>query len=110
MDAPLVQAVFSSIGIRTLQLAGDVSSPSGDAEDWVQFTSTSKVISLQISCSSDTLKVELWSNSVLEKDLSLLCGVKQTVSITPNDKYFLRLSETNDNDLHYTRYILSLET
>jgi len=110
MDAPTATAAFSSAGMHILQVTGNVSSPGGDTEDWVQFTSTGKAITLQLTCSGDALNVELWSNSIFEKDLSPACGAKQTIVITPNNKYFLRLSEATANDLHYTHYILSLET
>ena len=109
MQAPLAKAFFSSAGMGALQVSGDVSAPGGDTEDWVQFISTGKVITIQVTCSSDTLNIELWSNSILEKDLSPACGNKQAVTITPNHNYFLRLSEAIAIEFHYTHYILSLE-
>ena len=109
MQAPLAKALFSPTGTRALQVTGEVSAPSGDTEDWIQFTSYSEIITIQMICSSDNLKVELWNNMILENDFLLTCGDKQFVTITPNDIYFLRLSETSSNEPHYTHYILTLE-
>ncbi len=36
MQAPLAETVFSPTGTQILQVSGDLSAPSGDAEDWIK--------------------------------------------------------------------------
>jgi uncharacterized protein YraI len=107
-QSPLASTSFSPIGTSALQVNGDVSTPDGDKEDWIQFTSFGKAITIQLTCSSSTFSVELWNNITLEKSALLSCGEKKAVTIDPSVPYFLRLSEAA-TDLHYTHYTLSLE-
>jgi uncharacterized protein YraI len=105
MQVPLIAATFSPTGSRALQVNGDVSAPNGDAEDWIQFT-TNRNVSIQVTCSSNTLRAELWSNEKPMDGFSSSCGDKSVVEITPNSNYFLRLVQ---NEPGYTKYILSME-
>jgi len=107
IQAPLAVAVISSTGSLALQVNGDVSAPNGDLEDWIQFTTDGEVVAIQVTCPGNTLRVELWKNEKLADDLP--CGDKSFVTVTPNSKYFLRLSESGGNNPGYTSYILKVE-
>jgi hypothetical protein len=107
MQAPLAVVVFSPTGSRGLQVNGDVSAPDGDVEDWIQFTADSEVVAIQVTCSGNTLRVELWKDEKPVDDLS--CGDNSFVTVTPNSINFLRLSESSVNEPGYTNYILSVE-
>jgi hypothetical protein len=109
MQAPLAKALFSPTGTRALQVTGEVSAPNGDTEDWVQFTSYSKAITIQMACSSSTLNAELWNNTIIMSDFLFACGDKQIITITTNNIYFLRIFEAGADELHFTHYTLSLE-
>ncbi|MDO9301183.1 MAG: SH3 domain-containing protein, partial [Anaerolineales bacterium] len=108
MQAPLAVAFFSPTDSRALQVNGDVSAPDGDVEDWVQFTTTGEVVAIQVTCSSNTLRVELWKDEKPVDDLA--CGDKSFVTVASNSSYFLRLSESSANEPGYTKYILSVES
>jgi len=107
MQAPLAVVTFSPTSSRTLQVNGDVSAPDGDLEDWIQFTTDSEVVTIQVTCPGNTLRVELWNNEKPVNDLP--CGDKSFVTVIPNSSYFLRLSESSVNGSGYTNYILKVE-
>ncbi len=109
IQAPLTTVTFSPTGARTLQVQGDVSAPSGDIEDWIQFSAKNDLVSIQILCTSNTLQVELWNGEKIVDDLSLSCGNEHFVTTTPNSNYFLRLSESSTDELRCTSYILNVE-
>jgi hypothetical protein len=105
MQAPLAVAVFSAAGSRALQVSGDVSAPDGDTEDWIQFTTAGEVVAIKVTCPENTLRVELWLEEKPVNGFSLSCREKSFVTVVPNSRYFLRLS----NESGYTNYVLSVE-
>jgi uncharacterized protein YgiM (DUF1202 family) len=109
MQAPLAAGTFSAAGIRRLQVNGNVSAPDGDHEDWIQFSSSDTHLIIQLTCSSATLKAELWNNAVVENSFALSCGEKQLIMVTPKDNYVLHLFEASTGEPHFTQYTLSLE-
>jgi hypothetical protein len=109
MQTPLTSTVLSRTGSRTLQVSGDVSAPDGDVEDWIQFTTDSGVVAIQVTCSNNTLHVELWKDGKPADGFLLSCSGKSFVTVTSNSSYFLRLSETSAKEPGYTKYILSVE-
>jgi uncharacterized protein YraI len=109
MQTPLAVALFSSTNSRALQIMGDVSAPDGDTKDWIQFSAVDKVVVIGITCSTIALQVELWRDEVLASTFQLPCGDKQSLTITPNNWYFISLSEPNTNETQYTNYTLTLE-
>jgi hypothetical protein len=110
MQAPLAAAIFSPTGSRILQVSGDVSAPDGDVEDWIQLSTYGEVVAIQVTCSSNTLRVELWNNGKPTDDLLPSCGERSFVSVASNSSYFLRLSESDADKTGYTNYILSVES
>jgi len=109
LQVPLATALFSPSGIRALQVHGDVSYPQGDAEDWIQFTSVSKTVMVQLTCSAGTLKVDLWQAGSLENESVVECNQEQLLIVQVNQSYSLHLSETSVNELQFTQYTLGLE-
>lgn len=109
MQAPLAVTFFSPKGSRALQVSGDVSAPDGDLEDWIQFTTYGEAVAVQVTCSGNTLRVELWNNGKPVDGLLPACGNKSLITVTPNSSYFLRLSESGVNEPGYTNYILNVE-
>ena len=109
MQAPLVTVIFSPTGARALQIKGDVSAPDGDTKDWIQFSASGNDVVIEVTCSTNALQVELWSNEELVNTFILPCGEKQTLTITPNNRYYLSLSEPIANEPQYTDYMLNLE-
>ena len=109
MQAPLAAILFSSTNARALQISGDVSAPDGDAKDWIQFSADNRIVVIEAICSNNVLQVELWNAEALADTFLLSCGDKQTLTITPNNWYFLSLSIPSANEPEHTNYILKLE-
>jgi uncharacterized protein YraI len=109
LQAPLATGILGPRGARRLQVRGSVSAPDGDHEDWIQFNSSTANLMVQLACSSTTLKVELWNNTVVENSFALSCGEKQLIMVTPNNNYALHVYEDSTGELHFTQYTLSLE-
>jgi len=68
-----------------------------------------KTIVIEIECSSDGLQMELWNNGKPIDLFEILCGNKKTLTITPNNLYFLSLAKPEASEDQYTNYILNLE-
>jgi uncharacterized protein YraI len=109
MQAPLASTFFSPTGSRTLQVNGDVSAPDGDMEDWIKFTTDSEVVEIKLTCSSNSLQVELWKDDSPLEDSVLSCGDKSFITVASSSSYFLRLSQPSVNEPRYTSYSLSVE-
>ncbi|MFN8381469.1 MAG: SH3 domain-containing protein [Anaerolineales bacterium] len=109
MEAPLARAVFSPLGSRMIRLNSSISSPDGDTEDWVEFTSYNGSIAIQIFCSDGPVQVELQSNGQALDTFPLACAEKRLLNVNANQTILLRLSEADPNGSHRTEYTLVLE-
>lgn len=109
MGNPLAKATIAPTSARALQVNGDVSAPEGDNEDWIEFSSNSQAVVIQVLCSSAALQVELWNNEASVDGFLLACGEKRVLSIIPKNTYVLRLSNPVSNEFRYTKYTLSVE-
>ena len=109
MAAPLAKVTIAPRSARAFQVDGDVSAPEGDAEDWVEFNSSSEAVVIQVLCSSNVLQVELWNNGASVDDFLLTCGEERVLSIASNSAYILRLFNPASNEFRYTKYTLSVE-
>lgn len=104
--APVIDVTFSANGTRSLQYTGDVSSPSGDAEDWLQFKPFTQTIQINLTCST-ALTVELVQNQVLQ---SLTCGSEQAVTVRTAEAYLLHIQAPASETLSYIRYTLTIHS
>jgi uncharacterized protein YraI len=112
-DAPAVNLVFSPGGSSGLQYTSDLSSPQGDAQDWVGFTPYLSKASLKLTCAgSGSLRVELWQNGgILPGWTPLSCGADAVITLTAGQTYLLRLQALNTTgNLEAARYTLILST
>ncbi len=93
-DAPGVSVRFSPTGTGALLYSGDVSSPEGDAQDWVSFTPYTARVTLGLSCAGNgeiagTLTLR---GQIVPDWAGLACGSSVTQSLSPDQPYLLRLS------------------
>ena len=112
-QAPAVNITFSPAGTRSMIYSSDVSAPTGDAEDWIQFTPYNDSISADLICTGNgTLKVELWQNNApLQNWGELSCGENKMLRVTAGQSYLVRLiAHSTSGGLEYIHYTLSLST
>ena len=110
-QAPAVNITFSPTNTRSIIYSSDVSAPTGDAEDWIQFTPYGNVISANLICTGNgTLKVELWQNNTpLQNWGELSCGENKLLTVNAGQSYLMHLiAQSVSGRLEYTHYTLSL--
>ena len=110
MQAPLTKISFSALGARTAQIQGDISSPNGDMEDWVEFTSYNGSIAIQLLCTEKAVQVELWNTGAMAQQFSLACQEKHLLNVIPKQTYWLRISTADIDVLQYTVYTLVMKS
>jgi len=60
---PIASVIFEPLGTHTLIYSGDISAPSGDSQDWVQFIPYGKDVLTSLECIGNTnLQVNLLEN------------------------------------------------
>ncbi len=115
---PAVRILFSSGGTQRFTYSSQVSAPSGDLEDWVEFTPFSSLpgnnarLLLSLTCGGQgTLFVELWAAEAPVSNWgTLACGeVNQEVSLAPGNPYQVRLSIAEGTDLRLIHYSLTVQ-
>jgi len=112
-DAPAVNVIFSPFGSSALQYTSEVSSPQGDAEDWVQFTPYLAGVLIKITCiGNGGLRADLWQNGeVMPGWVSLACNAGRVVTLTAGQAFLLRLQALNTTgNLESARYTLNIST
>ncbi len=110
-NAPAVNLSFSPSGSSALQYTSDVSSPQGDAEDWVQFTPYLETVSVEIHCSGNgALSVELWQNGQVAPGWAdMACNEEKSLMLSAGQSYLLRIRALNvTGNLESTHYTLNI--
>jgi uncharacterized protein YraI len=111
IQAPAVNVTFSTLGTQALQYSSDVSSPSGDAEDWLQFTPYKDQVLLEVSCKGSNVHIEL-----LQSEQGILqvttqnCASQQIVRVQPDKSVQVHVSAISSGSLNYSSYTLNIKT
>jgi len=111
-ENPIAQVTFDPSGTRTLIYNGDVSTPEGDAQDWVGFTSYNTPVIASLECTgSNLLKVDILDNTG-STGQTLACGQQiMAVVVKPGTSYLVHLQATPSiGTLQYTNYTLTIKT
>ncbi|MBE0669402.1 MAG: SH3 domain-containing protein [Anaerolineales bacterium] len=108
--APLARIFFSPQGARSVQINDSVSTPNGDTEDWIEFTSYNGSIAIQLFCSNGTLQVELQDGTKVIEKFLLACTQAHFLNVPANQSHLLRLSEADASVTHLTNYTLVMES
>jgi len=106
--APAVNITLSSTGTQSFQYSSDVSSPDGDNDDWIQFTTFTQITLVELDCSgSESYIVEiLQNNSVMQ---NLVCGKIILIHTSPETVYAIHFQSSPAGGLQYTRFTLRVE-
>ncbi len=105
---PAASLVLSPGGAHAFQFSGNVSSPHGDAADWLQFTSAGSTLLLEVKCSNNGLNVELWNNGQ-HAGKTFSCADTGILEIEAGQTYYLRMVASESEPLQVTEYDLKLE-
>jgi uncharacterized protein YgiM (DUF1202 family) len=109
-QAPAIDIAFTAAGTRSLQFTSDVSSPTGDSDDWIQFTSFTSILIVELRCSGHGLL----SLELLQKDQAvpnwgnMTCGESKTITTYAGLAYQIHVQATPSNQLNYTRFTVKI--
>jgi uncharacterized protein YraI len=112
--APAVRVIFAAFGTREIIYRSDLSTPDGDAGDWIAFTpyaaaGTTAQITMSLACyGNGSLQAELLQGGVpLQGWRGLSCnGPAVTTELAAGVEYMLHLSAAPGDGLRYAEYTL----
>ena len=106
-QSPAVEVILSASGSRSFQYSGDISSPDGDHEDWIQFTAFTQTSLLSFDCFGSALPtLEVLQNNSSVQEVT--CGEKVLVNTTPGSIYLVHIQANSTSALQYARYVLQV--
>jgi len=118
-QTPAVSITLSKASLSSFNYSSDVSSPEGDAEDWVQFkldgqAGVQTMVSVLLDCSgSGMLNVELIQNNTrLQGWDNIVCGHRSQLQLYlyAGSPYNLRLSPAQGNNaINYVAYTVIVQ-
>jgi uncharacterized protein YraI len=111
-NSPIASVVLDPLGTNTLIYSGDVSSPEGDAEDWIQFTPYSDAVFVSLVCGGgNDLQVSFFENGH-STSLQLLCNEQQKpLAVTAGSVYIIRVQASQfSGGLQYTTYTVKIQS
>lgn len=104
-QTPAVSVILSTSGSHSFQYSGDVSSPEGDHEDWIQFTAFTPTTLLSLSCFGTAIPtLEVLQNNRLVQVAA--CEEKVVINTAPGSIYLVHVEVNSTGALQYARYIL----
>jgi len=105
-ESSAINVVFTATGTRALQFSSDVSSPTGDSEDWIQFTPFTQLILLELTCRGNgQLTLDLQQNRRPIPDWgALTCGKSLSLETNPGTVYLFHVQAAQNEGLSYTQY------
>ena len=109
---PVASVIFEPGGTNILVYSGDISSPQGDAEDWINFKPYSQTIFATITCTeNEPLQLELLENGV-PASVDIACGdLTKQIHVSPDFTYSIHVSASpSTSTLLYIHYTIKLET
>jgi uncharacterized protein YraI len=111
-NSPVASVSFEPGGTHTLIYSGDISSPEGDTEDWIQFKPYSPMVLLSLACTGSTsLEAELFEDGVL-MNREAACGDQtRNFSVKVGSNYLIHLfTSTRTGALQSIHYTIKIET
>jgi uncharacterized protein YraI len=109
--APAVDARFSPTGLGSVFYSSDLSTPTGDNSDWIQFTPYYDSITVRLDCRGDgELVAEVMNEGAAVAGLPLLeCGTTRALTLRAGNVYVLHLSAKSEGSQEtYLGYTVSL--
>ncbi|MFN3491947.1 MAG: SH3 domain-containing protein, partial [Anaerolineales bacterium] len=107
IQSPLVKINLEENKI--LQITGDISSPQGDIEDWVEFSAAASKVLIETDCAGTNLQIEIWQAGNAIESFSSPCNNKTFLNLLPNESYTVRIFQTAVNESAYTSYTLKMK-
>ena len=107
---PITNITFEPTGTRVSIYNGDVSTPEGDAQDWVQFTPYTRTVLLEVLCQGNELDIKVLQNGNAIPQMEAHCGSQVVLHAEPNLPVIIRVSAQPGESLNYISYTLQIKT
>jgi uncharacterized protein YgiM (DUF1202 family) len=115
--SPAIRVTFSATGTQLFVYSSQVSTPEGDAEDWIEFTpyaaiGTNARLDISLVCTGNgTLVVELWQGGTpLSSWGALACGeTGKSILLPAGQVYLMHLSPAPGDGLQVVAYTLTVK-
>jgi hypothetical protein len=115
--SPAIHVTFSATGTQLFVYSSQVSTPEGDAEDWIEFTpyaaiGTNAHLDISLACTGNgTLAVELWQGGTpLSGWGTLACGeTGKSILLPAGQVYLMHLSPAPGDGLQLVAYTLTVK-
>ncbi len=112
-EAPAATVSLSPTGTRGLFYSSDLSAPHGDDQDWIEFTTSSPGILINLSCTGNSgLGLRLTQDGRSVPDwVEPGCGDTRDLLVSPGKIYLIQVSIAGgDAASDYIHYTLKVET
>jgi uncharacterized protein YraI len=107
-DSPSIRVAFSPSRVRAFQFSGDISSPLGDTEDWMEFTSYGSSVEIQITCfGSSKLHIDVSENGVVLPEYNPVCEETTLLPVKNGEPYLVHIIATEGTQTT-TQYIVKV--
>jgi uncharacterized protein YraI len=109
---PIANVIFEPMGTQTLIYSGDVSSPEGDLQDWIEFTPDKDTVLASLECyGRQDLEVEILENGQPSL-LKLACGEREkSMPVKSGTVYVIHLQAAqSQGGLQYFPYKVTIRT
>ena len=111
MNNPVVSVTFEPTGTHSFIYTGDISSPDGDSQDWINFIPYSQTVLISLECTGTTTVQTSMLVNGLTVDNSLECGDRtKNISVNAGSSYFVHLQITpSTSGLQYLNYTITIQ-
>ncbi len=111
-EHPIASVVFEPLGTQTFIYNGDISSPEGDTQDWLQFTPYTDTVLASLDCKGNTnLQVSILENGQ-PTSLELSCNAnRKPLSVNAGSIYVIYAQAPQSlGGLQYTTYTATIQS
>ncbi len=104
--SPLISIVLATSKSQAFQFNGEISSPQGDNEDWVQFTPQTNWAQIDVTCSNNNASADIWNNGSIAGNIT--CNEKRLLNVQAGESYLIQMHMDPLNDFTYLTYTLKV--
>lgn len=111
-EQPAMTVKFSPLDAGGLRYTSSVSSPTGDAADWIAFVPYGPDVQAQLSCmGTGNAEVEISTGGTpLSGWIGMSCGQRKMLAVTPGQSYLVKVAASSANGaLSNIRYTLGVD-
>jgi hypothetical protein len=108
-DNPIASVVFEPHGTNRFIYSGDVSAPTGDAQDWIQFIPDSDHVYVSLQCNDKNLNVSILENGQ-PSALHLACNdAQKELKVKEKSIYMILLqAPQSSGGVQYSQYTVTI--